>query len=146
MNIPFLEVSLTRLLLGTRTLGLAALGLAAAAGVLTGSELYLSVQAASALLTHGDIFFWPVVLGLIGLALDVGAAVVAVIGGGLMLLKRRTGRRLVVAALAAGIAGETVLAFVDRGQFTRTTSAIWIGLLVGAYILLIVSAILQRRR
>ncbi|HVB53693.1 MAG TPA: hypothetical protein VNF24_05825 [Candidatus Acidoferrales bacterium] len=146
MNIPFVEVSLTRLLLSTRTLGLAAIGLAAGAGVLTGSELYLALQAAGALLAHGDLYFWPVVLGLIGLALDVGAAGVAVIGGGLMLLKRRTGRRLVVAALAAGIAGESVLAFVNRGQFTQTTSAIWIGLLVGAYILLIVSAIVQRRR
>lgn len=146
MNIPFLEVSLTRVLFGTRTLGLAAVGLAAAAGILTGSELYLALQAASALLAHGDIYFWPVVLGLIGLALDVGAAGVAVVGGGLMVFQRRTGRRLVVSALAAGIAGETVLAFADRGQFTRTTSSIWIGLLVGAYLLLLVSAFLQRRR
>jgi len=71
---------------------------------------------------------------------------VAVLGGALMLLKRRTGRRLVVAALSAGIAGETVLAFVDSGQYTKDASILWIALLVCGYLLLILSAILQRRR
>jgi hypothetical protein len=146
VNIPFFEVSLPRFLFGTRTLGFVALGLAAAAGVFSGSELYLAVQAASPLLARGDVYFWPVVLGFVGLLLDVTAAAVAVIGGGLMLLKRRTGRRFVVAALTAGIAGETALAFVDMGQYTRSTSTLWIGLLVCGYILLILNAIIQRRR
>ncbi|MGH7666631.1 MAG: hypothetical protein ACREN1_04870 [Candidatus Dormibacteria bacterium] len=146
MNIPALDISLTRLILGTRSLGLAAVGLAVAAGIFTGSELSLAMQSASQSLGQGMLYFWPVVLGLIGLVLDVVAAGVAVIGGGLMCLRRRTGRRLVVAALSAAIAGEVALAFVDSGQYTRTTSAIWIGLLVGGYLLLIASAITQRRQ
>jgi len=146
MNVPMVPLSLMRFLVGPRTLGVAALGLAAAAGVFTGSELYRAVQTASPLLSHGIIYFWPVVLSLIGLLLDVCAATVAVLGGALMLLKRRTGRRLVVAALSAGIAGETVLAFVDSGQYTKDASILWIALLVCGYLLLILSAILQRRR
>ncbi len=146
MNVPVVPMSLMRFLVGTRTLGAAALGLAAAAGVFTGSELYLAAQTASPLLSHGIIYFWPVVLRLIGLLLDVTAASVAVLGGALMLLKRRTGRRLVVAALSTAIAGETVLAFVDSAQYPRDASILWISLLVGGYVLLILSAILQRRR
>ncbi|HEY6537505.1 MAG TPA: hypothetical protein VI138_00495 [Candidatus Dormibacteraeota bacterium] len=137
---------LLRLVLAPQSLGLYAVGLAAAAGIFTGTELYLAVQAASGLLAHGIIYFWPVVLGLIGLALDVTAATIAVLGGGLMLLRRRTGRRLLVAALAAGIAGETVLAFVDRAQYSQAASIVWIALLVAGYLLLIVSAVIQRRR
>jgi len=146
MHIPVVHSRLTRTLFGTRILGLVAIGLAVAAGIFSGSELYLAAQAASHLLAHGIIFFWRVVLGLIGLVLDVVAAAVAVIGGGLMCLKLPAGRRFVVAALTAGIAGETVLAFVDIDQYSRTTSILWIALLVGGYLLLIASAIIQRRR
>ncbi|MGH7705283.1 MAG: hypothetical protein ACRENY_05390, partial [Candidatus Dormibacteria bacterium] len=81
MNIPALDISLTRLILGTRSLGLAAVGLAVAAGIFTGSELSLAMQSASQSLGQGMLYFWPVVLGLIGLVLDVVAAGVAVIGG-----------------------------------------------------------------
>jgi hypothetical protein len=126
--------------------GLATLGLAAAAGVFTGTELHVAVKTATPLLSHGDVYFWPVVLSLIGLLLDVTAAAVAVLGGALMMLKRRTGRRLVVAALSAGIAGETVLAFVDSGPYSKDASILWIALLACGYLLLILSAVLQRRR
>jgi hypothetical protein len=47
--------------------------------------------------------------------------------------------------MAIGIAGESVLAFVDKGQYTTTTSSIWIGLLLAGYVLLIVCAFMQRR-
>ncbi|MGH7642110.1 MAG: hypothetical protein ACRENX_03695 [Candidatus Dormibacteria bacterium] len=146
MSLAMKPNTLFRFLFGTRALGFSALGLAAAAGVFTGSELYLAVQTTSPLLSHGVVYFWPVVLRLIGLVLDVTAATVAVLGGALMLLRLRTGRRLVVAALTAGIAGETVLAFVDSGQYTKSASIVWIVLLVGGYLLLIVSAILHRHR
>ena len=145
MKRPFAQISLTRLIFGVRTIGLVTVALAAAAGVLTGAELYLALQAAAQLLTHGIVFFWAVVLGLIGLVLDVAAAAIAVVGGAVMCLGRLSGRRLVIAAMAIGIAGESVLAFVDKGQYTTTTSVIWIGLLVAGYVLLIVCAFMQRR-
>ncbi len=146
MNFQGVAASLARVLLAPRALGVAALGLAAAAGYFSGHELYRAVQAASPQLSGGMVNFWPVVLGLIGLALDVTAAVVGFVGGGLMIITRFVGRRMVVAAVAGGIAGEVVLAFVERGPYNKTTSAIWVGLLVVAYVLLIASAIFQRRR
>ncbi|MGH7640906.1 MAG: hypothetical protein ACREOL_08380 [Candidatus Dormibacteria bacterium] len=140
------RLSPTKLLFGTRTVGLATVGLAAAAGVFTGSELDLEMQTASPLLSQGVINFWPVVLGLVGLVLDVASAGVAVIGGGLMCFKLPSGRRFVVAALTAAIAGEVALAFVERGQFTQANSELWIALLLAGYLVLIVSALVQRRR
>jgi len=146
LTISLVHSRLIRTLLGPRSLGLVAIGLAAPAGVFTGLELDLAVRSTSLQLTHGVIYFWPVVLRLIGLVLDLAGAAVAVIGGGLMCLKHPTGRRLVVAALAAGIAGETTLAFVDEGQYTQASSTLWVGLLVGGYLLLIASALLGRWR
>lgn len=144
MKIPVGRISLWRFALGARSLGLVTVALAAAAGIFSGSELYLTIKLAAPSLVNGIRLFWPVVLGLIGLVLDVAAAAVAVIGGGLMSLNLPGGRRLVIAALAIGIAGEAVLAFVNAGQYTLAASIIWIGLLLAGYVLLILSALLQR--
>lgn len=145
MKFSRVRTTVLRHILGARSIGLATVALASAAGIFSGTELYLAIKLAAPSLVNGMNLFWPVVLSLIGLALDVGAATVAVIGGGVMCLGLPGGRRLVIAGLASAIAGEAVLAFVDQGQYTLAASVIWIGLLLTSYVLLMLSSARQRR-